>query len=327
VLDEFSLEVILGEFDAAVDFITYLRARETFLADLNHLVMATGEEQLVASYLLNMKGDKHWFTPAFEEGKTPHLFSFDESLYPGLRERAEYQAKKRADEPSYAWDALIEGFIRLGDPKVIASGFVQDNSWTEAGLRIIASESRFRRRMLAGTLKEALHKAKQDPSLRWLARTFTATEDSDRVYVFLIFSKSPRDDYEAYRKYRISVLHAYCRCAKLKFKKAGTFIGIALDHPAKDYKGSSEDLFIYQCDELTDEERAQTERYRQELGILPDSLEPRHIHEDEFPPAASRKQEAGLLGETAHGESAHERARRRKRNMTKASRRRNRRKK
>jgi hypothetical protein len=328
ILDEFSLEVILEEFDTAVDFITYLRAREDFLTDPNHVVMATGEEQLVASYLLNMIDEKHWFTPAFEDGQEPSLVSFDESLYPSIRERPEYQAKKQADRASYFWDKLIEGFIRLGDPKIVNPDFVQDNAQTEEALRIIASESRFRRRMLTDAFREALLKAKEKPMLRWMARSFAVTEDSDRVYVFLIFPKSDGDTYEKYRKYRVSVLHAYCRCLKLKFPVANTFVGLAFDHPLKSYKGSSEDLFIYKCETLTDAELQETERYRRELNILPDTLELQRAHADEFPPPTQNADSSPFEHDQQKTPRQDPSARRkRKRAIAKASRRRNRGKK
>lgn len=328
VFDEFSLEVVLGEFDTAVDFITYLRAREAFLANPSHLISAAGEEQLVASYLLNMKGDEHWFTPAFEDGKEPNLLSFGESLYPGLRDRPEYKAKKAADEPSYYWDAMIEQFIRLGDPEILDPPIAQDKVLTEEGLRIIASESRFRRRLLTETLRETILKAKAKPTLKWFARTVAAPEMSNRVYIFLVIPKSSDESYKEYRKHRVSVLHAYCRCAKLRIPGANTFVGMAFDHPVRDYAGSSEDLFIYKCDELTDEQRAETERYRQELGILPDNLEPQDRHAEEFPSVAQHEQHASLA-EAARGDMEFERTRRRKhkREMAKDSRRRNRRKK
>jgi hypothetical protein len=328
IVDEFSLEVVLGEFDTAFDFIAYLRARESFLGDESYLVIAAGEEQLVASYLLNMKGDDHWFTPVFEDAKEPHLLSFDESLYPELRNRPEYLAKKRADKPSYFWDRLIEQFIRLGDPKVVDPGIAQNNALTEEALRTIASESRFRRRLLVRTLRGALLKAEKSPALKWFARAFAAPEMSDRVYIFLIFTKSEADSYEQYRRYRISVLHAYCRIAKLKFSSANTFVGIALDHPVRDYTGSSEDLFIYKSDSLTNEERAETERYQRELGILSDSLELQHMHVDEFPAVAVEERQQPDL-ERQRADSGQERARNRKlkQKMAKASRRRNRGKK
>jgi hypothetical protein len=70
ILDEFALELILSEFDTASDLLTYLNAREEFLSDRGHLIIATAEEQLVAAYLLNMRTtQEHWFTPPPKDGE------------------------------------------------------------------------------------------------------------------------------------------------------------------------------------------------------------------------------------------------------------------
>jgi hypothetical protein len=251
---------------------------------------------------------------------------FDESLYAEMRARPEYQAKRQADAPSYAWDTLIEQFIRLGDPAIVAPHVSQSTAQTEEALRVIASESRFHRRLLVRELIDVVRKAEEKPGLRW-ARTVTSTQDLERVYVFLIFSKPPGESYEAYRTHRIAVLHAYCRCAKLKFPEASTFVGIATDHPIKDYPGGSEDLFIYRCSEFTEEERLETERYRNELGILPDSLEAQHKHDDEFPSGQALEPDSFEANSANNGARDENRRRKHKRNVAKASRRRNRRKK
>jgi hypothetical protein len=327
IFDEFSLEVVLKEFDTAIDFITYLRARETFLGDQNHLVMAAGEEQLVASYQLNSDGQNHWFTDRSAEAEKASLLSFDESIYPSLQQRSEYRAKQIVDKPSYVWDELIERFIRLGDPKIVDPEFVQNNAETEEGLRIIASESRFRRRMLVGSLREVMLKAAENSSGGWIARTVTA-EGSNLVYIFLIFAKLEKDSYDSYRKYRVAVLHAYCKSAKLKFPEAGTFVGIAFDHPLKNYSGASEDLVIYRSESLSSEDRADIEAHRKELNIFSASLIPQNLHQDEFPQVLE-KERANARPDSKVREASKERARskKRKRDAVKASRRKNRKKK
>ena len=80
------------------------------------------------------------------------------------------------------------------------------------------------------------------------------------------------ESYEEYRRHRASVLHAYVRCAKLKFPAGKSFIGIGLDHPSRGEKGGSEDLIVFNCIEFTDEERAEAEEMRKDLGILADDL-------------------------------------------------------
>jgi hypothetical protein len=324
ILDEFALEVILGEFDTASDFLTYLTARECFLGDPNHLIIAPGEEQLVAAYLLNMRGDDHWFIPAPRAGeKEPNLIYLDESHFEGLRNRSEYRAKKDADRPSYIWDELVERFIRLGDPKLAGEHFKQTSQELEEGLRIIASESRFKRRLLTKALGDAFARAVERPGRRF-ARVVASVQEPERVYIFLVLPARSEEPYDEYRKYRVAVLHAYCRCAQLRFQDATTFIGIGFDHPVKNYDGSSEDLFVYLPRALTEAERQELENFRRELGILSDDLKPWHSHDDEFPsaPAASL-----LSGDVDADPKQRARERKRKRKLVQEARRKNRRKK
>lgn len=262
--------------------------------------------------------------PNSENENQPTIISFDETLYSGLKERAEYKRKKKADAPSYEWDALVERFIKLGDPALVHPGIKQDNKDTEQGLRLIASEGRFRRRMLVDALFGMLRAAKI--AGRRHARLFTTSQQSERAYIFLALPMTPEHSYEEYRHYRAAVLHAYCRCAKLRLPEANTFVGIALDHPSKTYKGGTEDLLVFECDVLTDEERADLEKYRKEFGILGDDLELKKFHDDEYPTSPGARVDPTITRDPRHASQRQaEKHEKRKRRMAKDSRRRNRR--
>jgi hypothetical protein len=164
VLDEFSLEVVMDEMDTITDFVQYLNARESFLCPADIIVRAAGEEQLVAAYISNGDDSKHPFLPDAVGPKMPGLVIFDESHYPGLIRRPEYREKRRQDRRSRGWDDLIERFIRLGDPNLVHPGFEQPNYETEKALRIMATESRFRRHLLIESLGEMLAAAMEHPA-------------------------------------------------------------------------------------------------------------------------------------------------------------------
>ncbi|WP_124493475.1 hypothetical protein [Burkholderia contaminans] len=286
VLDEFSLEFVLREMDTASDFVSYLRDRQAFLGTPDRTVWAAGEEQLLSAYLTNGNELGRNFLPRDSQRESYDVVMFDESYYEGLLAKPEYIAKKRLDEPSYAWDHMVENFIRLGDPELVAPGYGQDNSETEKALRLIAGESRFRRRILIDALRGLLKNAAG--SNKRVARVFTTEQDPELVYVFLTLPKQPDETYDEYRQHRIAVLHAYCKCAKLRLPEGSTFIGIALDHPDKDYRGASEDLFVYICEYLDGDAREEAERYRHELGILPDDRELKRMKSAEYPSFVTR---------------------------------------
>lgn len=322
VLDEFSLEFVLTEMDTASDFVSYLRDRQAFLCKPGRAVWATGEEQLLSAYLTHGDELGRNFLPRRARHVDHDVVMFDEHYFAGLQADPQYVAKKKMDEPSYAWDHLIENFIRLGDPAVVAPNFEQDNSETEKALRLIASESRFRRRILVDSLRGLLQSARSND--RRVARVFTSQQDPHLVYVFLTVPRGVDEPYEEYRRHRVAVLHAYCKCAKLRLPEGSTFIGIALDHPNKSYRGTSEDLFVYLCEQLTDDEREEAERYRRELGILSDDLELKRMRSAEYPAFVTK-----VDTKFDANKRRHEREQRTKRNRAKAaqaSKRRNRKK-
>ncbi|MFD1837944.1 hypothetical protein [Paracidovorax cattleyae] len=282
VLDEFSLEVVMDEVDTITDFVQYLVAREAFLSDASMTVMATGEEQLMAVYISQGDDSEHDFLPDGIGPERPDLVMYDDSHYSGLKKRPEYVEKKLQDERSRAWDEMLERLIRLGDPRLVHKEVNQPNHETEQGLRLMAAEPRFRRHLLTEALVEMLAAAAKEPKKR-RARLFTTHEQPDLVYIFLVTPKLQTETDDEYRRARVAMLYLYCRSAKLKFPKANTFIGLGLDHPAKDYDMSSEDVIVFTCDEYTSEQRAEVEKFRREFGILGSGLTTHNGYATEFP--------------------------------------------
>lgn len=254
VFDEFSLEVVMSEMDTVTDFVDYLRSREDFLSSTDTRVIAAGEEQLVSAYLVNGDESGRSFLPVSARGKKPDIVVFDESHFDALHKRPEYVAKKRLDRRSYAWDKIIERFIQVGDPALVAPNHTQLNEETEEALRLIAGESRFRRRLLVDAFFGLLTAAENTGRRR--ARLFTTDQEPAVVYVFLTMPKELLEAYDDYRRLRVALLYAYCRCAKLRCPEGTTFIGLATDHPDKDYQGSSEDLVVYFASEFDEGARA-----------------------------------------------------------------------
>jgi len=281
VFDEFSLEVLMDEFDTAADFLEYIVARERFLTKSKTTVTAAGEEQLISAYILN--GNEHGgsFLPK-DIKESPDYIFFDETHYPSLKSNPQYKKMRILNRESVIWDEIIERFIRIGDPKLVTPLINQQNSETEQALRLIASESRFRRRILTSEIKSLFIAAQKSPDKR-RARIVSSKQDPNIVYIFLVVPKKNGESQDEYRKYRASVLHAYVRCSKLRFKDGEKFIGMAFDHPVKDYSGGSEDLIVYICENWNDETIAEAEKYREMLGILDEKNPLNHRHDQQFP--------------------------------------------
>jgi len=284
VFDEVTIELLMSEFDTAIDFIDYLKAREALLGLRGTNVTAFGEEELMAAYLCTMdqSGTRHVFFNLPQGESLPDVVMLDGSHYGGLSADLGYKRKKLADKISYEWDALIERFVEYGDPGLHERFVDQTALETEVGLRLLAAESRFKRRQLAESFVGALRRVKPGDRLGRLVYSGVANETA---FVFVIVPKRADESYVEYRKYRMSVLHAYVQTARLKAELATIFVGIAFDNPHKDYEGGSEDLFALSKNAWTEEELTELERRRQELGLWGPAMEYWRYSQDEFPQA------------------------------------------
>lgn len=321
VFDEVTVEILMKELDTAPDFIEYLKEREQLLVPTRR-VLAYGEEDLLAMYMQTMDEEevRHQFfnTPIGSEG--PDMVLVTEGIYDHLQANDAYRRMKEADQISYEWDRLVERFISLGDPSVHKGLPEQDNAASEHGLRLLAGESRFRRRLLAQAFLGALHGVR--PGDR-LGRIVYDGVEGQTVFVFLVMPKRDDESLDEYRQRRIAVLHAYCRIAKLQAPLGSVFVGVAFDNPHKSYKGFSEDLFVYSQAHWTDEDIKELERMRDETNILNSNLRLRRYETAEFPEAA-RVKEPPPRQRVRAPDARRDKTAKRRRKMQKASKRRNR---
>lgn len=284
VFDEATVELLMRELDTAPDFIAYLHERERFLGRPGAVVAARGEEDLLALYLQTMDamGSRHLFFDPASGAPVPDRLELSTELFAQLQAHPAYRRKREADRISYEWDHLVDSFIRLAMTEGVGDLPAPERAAAEQGLRLLAGEGRFRRRLLAGTLRGAMEKVGTGQNI---SRIVYSGMRGETVFVFLVQSKSAEETYEAYRAYRMSRLHAYVRLAKLQAPLGTTFVGIAFDHRHRDYEGASEDLFVYAQPSWSREEIRELERMRDELGILGPNLRLGRVRDDEFPQA------------------------------------------
>ncbi|MGF6350951.1 hypothetical protein [Variovorax sp. W2I14] len=331
VFDEVSIDLVLRELDTVVDFLDYLKKRQVLLGTSGTMVSATGEEELLAAYLrtTDAQGQEHLFFDVAHGEAPPGAIVFGAGSYDALTEDIGYKRKQLVDRVSYAWDQLIDRFIDYGDPKHLMPYLVQTNAETEHGLRLMAAESRYRRRQLAMSLLNAVERV--EPGMR-LGRVVYGGIAGETVFVFVIVPKRSTETYDEYRTYRRGVLHAYVRTAKLKAPLGTVFVGIALDNPHKDYDGGAEDLMVYSQESWSAAELVELERKRVELGLWKGKGEQWRLRQDEFPgddqrAALRRVVEEPLVPSQKHNADKKRKAAKRQRKVQAASKRRNRNKK
>jgi hypothetical protein len=106
VFDDTTLDVVMKMLDTITDFVSYLEKKETFVLS-GKLCWAAGEEELLAHYLkdINENQEHDFLVPAKFTA-----ISLPEGLWNRFIRSTERRYQKKANEVSYAWDALIEQF-------------------------------------------------------------------------------------------------------------------------------------------------------------------------------------------------------------------------
>ena len=280
ILDDVTLDIILGKLDTITDFVDYLSRKEKFLSS-NISVFAAGEEELLAYYFRQLDKDgKHDFILPKEN---LDFLSLEEGFWDDFMQSRQFKSQLEADRISYSWDALIETFTKhiLDDTQHYANPPGPRNQ--EKIVRFLAREPRIRRRMLAKSLIDLLKNTKLDKSA---TRVVLPPEEGEPYYVFLLFPHYENQSIEDYREMRREVLYSYCLVTKLKFPDAKDIVGVATDSGMASYR--SEDLVYLDGREWTENEKKDAEYFSNEIGLLR-TLKKFASKEYEFPVKNPRK--------------------------------------
>jgi SEC-C motif len=263
VLDDTSLDILLRTRDTITDFVDYLTKKE-LLIESGTLVSAAGEEDLLAFYLgrLNETNEHDFIVPkpytnlVVEEGEWKRFSASPERI-----------SQVQADETSYLWDHLIEKFTYHfvnGTSEFCSNPTYADQ---ERLFRLFAKESRYRRRMLANALLEAIDKGRQSDRL---IRVSPPLQPGVPYYVFLTLKPtlSVFKTSEQYRQARLGLLQCVCQVVKLKWPDATDILGMALE--PLDVPGGlrSEDAVYFDAREWTDEMAEEAKELQTKLKIL-----------------------------------------------------------
>lgn len=225
VLDELTLEVVLGELNTAPDFIRYLRAKEAWFSNCGADVLVLGEEDLVVTYLFGMLEENSESPfPAVPAGG---LLMHAEGLWKKYASGGRRRSKRKAEEPSYVWDDLIEfqsahiiggtAYTHMGENSVSEMERVQ---------RAMAEEDRASRQVLG----QSLLRVARPPSTRMRATRLALPQGGlKRAYAFLSLPRFKDQSFEDYREVRQYQLSVYCEGCKLRFPEVRELIGIAIE--------------------------------------------------------------------------------------------------
>jgi hypothetical protein len=274
VLTESTLDFMLKTLDTIVDFISYLEKKESLFRSKIQ-VFAPGEEDLLAYYLMSLNAQGAHDFPAKVDNDAIVLA---EGFWKNFCTRPERKDQLQQNEISYLWDNLIQRFSQqaLNSTQYYTNHTELTN--TEIGLRLMASEPRTVRRLIAKGLFD-LFANTPDGTKR--TKCLKPISPYGTYYVFLCLPQPGFASYDEYREVRGRLIEASCLVVKYKFPEALDIVGIA-SNPQRPNQGSSEDLYYLDAREWSDEKNNEAARLQQDLGILTETNFI-HIKENEYP--------------------------------------------
>jgi hypothetical protein len=249
VLDEASVDLVLGELDTITDFTDYLRAKESLIAS-GTIPLLVQEEDLLAIYIHAGR--------TFPAGYA--AFAVQPGAWSELVLKPEWQERKKADRVSYLWDDMIEIIAR--DVRTDPSRGPEDLENLERAMRVMAFETRFARRALGQSLLEffALNRAK-------LVRARASVSLSGTGYVFL--GRDAGQDPEM-RKFRQAELAARCWVVRDTLSKGDTVVGLATEQDTS--KGSSIDAVYLKVVDWSESHASEAAKLREEWGLFANAV-------------------------------------------------------
>lgn len=269
VLDELTLDVLLGELDTVADLVEYFSEKERFLNSAKYIIVP-GEEELIAFYQTSLRDGRHVLPYVAPGSSMSSMITLQEGGWKDFDASPKRAARDAANKRSYLWDHIIEHqskFIRSSESVSVLGGEYSVDQQEEL-VRALASETRFGRRMLVDALDGVVRR----PVVA--GEQFTRRAQSlsvpDRYYAFTVMARRPSLDYQVYRENRAQVLTAYCRGVRLKHPDAREVIGIAIDPVTTDVT-SQDVVYMEFLHPPTPEELAASRKDCDELGIMKDS--------------------------------------------------------
>lgn len=269
VFDEVTLGRLMAALSTTKDFVDYLDAKEKLL-DGGLFKAAESELDILAYYLWN---NRKFPSP---EG----TFYLEPNLWDIVCANPQFQRGIQENRVSIFWDRLIEYLTNHYLSETLEFGNELDMSDWEILIRLMASETRFYRRILSEEIIRRVDSVRAGEQFK--IGTMLQSENADIQYVILVAPGSTEDEHAAYREDRGRELKLRCIAAKAARPTSRFFVGIALD--GKLGGGGSEDFVLIDTEGWDENDLAQAQKVRENLGYFtPGKMVETNVQVDEYP--------------------------------------------
>ena len=252
LLDELSLNAAFSELTTITDFVRYLSAVERiFERGAKPVFVGSGAEDLLALYVRHGEA----FGLLDPDTGEPALALIQEGIWDALIKNADYLARNKDLESSYAWDRLIDHFVKDLLTNGMFDMFRNEVTQDELALVAMAMQPRGHRANLADAFLEFLH-----PTTKHVAARVVIA-DNQAAFVFTAGDSTDR-------AHRARELMLRCLVVRGRCKSVRTVVGIATDRPRAGKQGHSTDIVYLHMPDLDPTENTKIDQIQADLGYF-----------------------------------------------------------
>lgn len=231
ILDDYSSWVLFSELDTIADIKKYFEAKEEAINEFDN-IMILGEEDILATYLMNMymNTNKNPILP-FDKPTKKDFLMYESDFYKKFQNSDMYKRQKELNQYSY----LIDNVLQKTMDNALKNKLVgtEDVFNGNGAIKELTKLSRFYRRNLSLKFKDAIEKfpSNEDPLFRQVSSVYD--KDIQIAYIFLQvnYYHLKQKFKNISREIKIAMLEVAAATYFKKVEKVQKVVGIGVNAP------------------------------------------------------------------------------------------------
>lgn len=264
IFDDVTLDILMTELDTLSDFASYLTNKEDLFSS-GKVILADGEEDILACYLSKIENDRHTIVSSNELEYSGYSFS---NLWDEYVHNEGYLNKKEMDKTSYIWDELIEKAFMHIKEGTSESSSIQNYEQHNLLFTQLAELGRLERRVMADAMISSYYNIYELRNgkpfdFNTFTRTISSSEDPNKFIILLVATKPIDISLKDYRIKRKAHLEYALKVCRYRNPDAKQICGIA--YSANRSEDDSEDIM---CLDLNHWNEKDTEAIKQQMELI-----------------------------------------------------------
>jgi len=252
ILDDYSSDILFSELDTITDIQQYFEAKENAI-NIFDFLMTTGEEDVLAVYLLNMYNNifKNPVLP-LDEPFSKGMFLYPPDSYKQFQDTIFYKKQKELNRQSYLIDNMLQKTMDNALRNKISGN--EDVFNGEGAIKELTKLPRLMRRNLSLKFKDSIEKfpLSDEPLLRQVSSVYDKRSRIAYIFLQVNYNQLKQKFKERSREVKLLMLEVAATIYMEKIQTVQKVIGIGVNAPLH-HNDLMEDFLLLDRDMLTED--------------------------------------------------------------------------